>query len=103
MAADTRANQAATAGETEDESTPQHRARVRAAKEDERRRKQGRVVVEQFLQVLPDPAHKFGGKVRLCKRLRSGNVYRLYLGRQKRVADVVRQYEKQGLKVVTVG
>lgn len=73
-----------------------HVARLHEA---EKKRKAENVVVEQWLDVIPDKTHQKGDKYRLCKRMKNGTVYRHYLGRHQQVADVVNEYKKKGLKV----
>jgi hypothetical protein len=68
-------------------------------KEEEKKRKAENVTVDQWIRIITDHQHKFGSKVRICKKMKNGNVYSHYLGRYKKVHDLVKQYQDQGLRI----
>lgn len=92
-------SQVSQAKEKDPEITPQYEHKKRLIAE-EQNRKDAVEVAEQFLNYLPDPYNKKGGKYRLCKRMKNGNVYSQYLGRENQIKDVVKKYRKQGLKII---
>ena len=82
----------------ESESTPQHQHKRRLIEEAERRKKESKVI-DTFIEVVADQVNPKGGKVRLCKRMKNGNLHRLYLGREKQCKDLIAKYKSNGVKV----
>jgi hypothetical protein len=69
--------------------------------QEEKNRRKNAVVVEQYLKLYPDYKHPKGSKVCLCKRMKNGNVHSAYLGRSKLIEDIIADYKKKGLKIVS--
>lgn len=82
-----------------EEGSPEYKHKMKLIRE-EARRKKNAVVVDSWIEVQPDPTHTGGGKVRLRKRMKSGNVHTLYLGRWKRGGrEIVEAYKVKGIPV----
>lgn len=87
----------ALATDKDEDTTPQFKHQKKLIEEETKRQKHS-VVVESWVEIFHEPTNKKGGKVRLCQRMKNGNVYRTLLGRKTQVADKLKQLEKQGIK-----
>lgn len=86
------------ANQADQEVTPQAKQKLKHIKEAEERKKEASVVLDRYLFILSDHHHKFGGKVRLCTKTKTGT-HAIYLGREKQVKDLITKYEQEGLRV----
>ena len=91
-------NQAQTLDEKDLEITPQARHKQKLIEEQESRKKNLKRV-DEWYEIYPDTNHKNGGKVSHCIRLSNGNLHRLYMGREKQVADILRKKKSKGMRV----
>lgn len=81
------------------EASLEARHRQRILQEDAERKAQA-VVVDRYYEVITDHLHQKGGKIRLCKRMKNGNVHRQYVGRVKQCQDILAQAKKEGIRVI---
>ena len=81
------------------EIVPQHEHKRKLIAETEERKKNN-PVIQTFIKVMPDN-HKKGGKVRLLKRMKNGNVHSLYLGRYHQVTDLLAKFKEKGIKIIS--
>lgn len=91
------ANQAEEKKLTDAEITAQHKHQEKILKQDALRKKKN-TVSEEWVEIRRDSLHKKGGKVSIAKRMKNGNVHRMYLGREKQVSDIVGKLKARGIK-----
>lgn len=87
----------------DEEVSAKHLHKKKLLKEEEERKKK-QVVVERWLELQVDSHNKKGGKLKMCRRMKSGNVYRHMIGFEKQVEvkELMQRAKKKGLELIRV-